>query len=157
MLNLRQLNCFVAVAEASDLGQAAIRLNISASPLSRQIRALEHGLGLTLLERSRQRLWLTEAGRNFLDDVLALLAHADRVEMAWVRCPTSISRCFRTIVEACSSTLLTETVRMLGRDAASEIASAPLRSFLLRLTKGFTYCGGINFTRRPMAPSTPPQ
>ncbi|GLR66033.1 hypothetical protein GCM10010909_07110 [Acidocella aquatica] len=25
------------------------------------------------------------------------------------------------------------------------------------LTKGFTYCGGINFTRWPMAPSTRPQ
>jgi hypothetical protein len=35
------------------------------------------------------------------------------------------------------------TERMAGRDAASLIASASLRPFLVRLTKGLTYYGGI--------------
>jgi len=66
--------------------------------------------------------------------------------IAAVRCPTSNSRCFAIIVAACSSTVFTATVGMLGRDAASPIASASCRSFLFRLMKGFTYCGGISFT-----------
>ena len=54
--------------------------------------------------------------------------------IAWVRWFTKSSRCLTTIVAACSSTDLTGTWRMAGRDAASQIASASLRSFLLRLT-----------------------
>ena len=54
--------------------------------------------------------------------------------MACVRCPTNIPRCFTMIVTACSSTVFTGTVGMLGQDAASLIASASLRLFLLRLT-----------------------
>src|SRR4051795_4740385 len=38
---------------------------------------------------------------------------------------------------------------MVGRDAASQIASASLRSFLPRLTNGLTYCGGISRTVWP--------
>jgi hypothetical protein len=66
--------------------------------------------------------------------------------IAWVRWPISSSRCRRMIVAACSSTVFTGTVRIVGREAASQIASASLRSFLLRLTNGLTYWGGISFT-----------
>src|SRR3954453_5273094 len=38
------------------------------------------------------------------------------------------------------------TVGMPGRDAASLIASASVRSFLARLTNGLTYCAGIRRT-----------
>jgi hypothetical protein len=41
----------------------------------------------------------------------------------------------------------TGTKLMVGRDAASLIAAASMRSFFPRLTNGFTYCGGINRTR----------
>ena len=50
-----------------------------------------------------------------------------------------------------------ERDRIDGRDAASLIASASVRSFLPRLTNGLTYCGGINFTRWPIEPSRRPQ
>ncbi len=48
------------------------------------------------------------------------------------------------------SMVFTTTDLMLGRDAASLIAAASLRSFLPRLTNGLTYCGGIRRTRCPM-------
>lgn len=82
MLSLRQLACFVAVAETETVADAAGRLNISASPLSRQIQSLEARLGCQLFERSRQRLWLTQAGRLFLEEARELLAHAARAEAA---------------------------------------------------------------------------
>ncbi|MEG2204747.1 MAG: LysR family transcriptional regulator, partial [Oscillospiraceae bacterium] len=41
------------------VGRAAERLHISQSPLSRQIAQLEERLGLTLFERSQQRIRLT--------------------------------------------------------------------------------------------------
>ncbi|MEU1502922.1 LysR substrate-binding domain-containing protein [Streptomyces sp. NPDC005732] len=80
MLDLRQLRYFVAVAEAEHVGRAAERLHISQSPLSRQIAQLEKNLGLTLFERSQQRIRLTSDGRVFLTEARALLRHADRLE-----------------------------------------------------------------------------
>jgi len=80
MLDLRQVRYFVAVAEREHIGQAAQALHISQSPLSRQILQLESQLGLTLFERSRQRLYLTPAGRDFLTEARALLAQAEVVE-----------------------------------------------------------------------------
>lgn len=78
-MDLATLRCFVAVAEDEHVGRAALRLNISASPLSRQIRKLEGELGVALFERQRQRLRLTEAGRRFLAEARDLLAHAEVV------------------------------------------------------------------------------
>ncbi|MEV5785217.1 LysR substrate-binding domain-containing protein [Streptomyces sp. NPDC048448] len=80
MLDLRQLRYFVAVAEAEHVGRAAERLHMSQSPLSRQIAQLEKNLGLTLFERSQQRIRLTSDGRVFLTEAQALLRHADRLE-----------------------------------------------------------------------------
>ncbi|MFG3120755.1 LysR substrate-binding domain-containing protein [Streptomyces sp. NPDC048208] len=80
MLDLRQLRYFVVVAEEEHVGRAAERLLISQSPLSRQIAQLEKNLGLTLFERSQQRIRLTADGRVFLSEAKALLRHADRLE-----------------------------------------------------------------------------
>ncbi|MYQ39865.1 DNA-binding transcriptional regulator, LysR family [Streptomyces sp. LamerLS-316] len=80
MLDLRQLRYFVAVAEEEHVGRAAERLHISQSPLSRQIAQLEKNLGLTLFERSQQRIRLTSDGRVFLTEATALLRHASRLE-----------------------------------------------------------------------------
>ena len=79
-LDLRQLRYFVTVARLEHVGRAADQLNISQSPLSRQIQQLEAQLGLTLFDRERQRIHLTHEGRDFLRDAEALLAHAATLE-----------------------------------------------------------------------------
>ena len=80
MLDLQQLRYFIAVAETENVGQAAELLHISQSPLSRQVQQLESRLGLTLFAREKKRLKLTAAGREFLVEARALLAHAERVQ-----------------------------------------------------------------------------
>jgi DNA-binding transcriptional LysR family regulator len=80
MLDIRQLNYFVAVAEEEHVGRAAERLHISQSPLSRQIAQLEERLGLTLFERSQQRIRLTADGKTFLAETRAFLTHGQRLE-----------------------------------------------------------------------------
>lgn len=80
MLDIRQLHYFVAVAEEEHVGRAAEKLFISQSPLSRQIAQLEDKLGLTLFERSQQRIRLTADGRTFLAETRAFLTHANRLE-----------------------------------------------------------------------------
>ena len=80
-MDLRQLRYFVAVAELENVGRAATVLNISQSPLSRQIQQLEAQLGLSLFERERKRLRLTTEGKQFLEEARELLVHAARLEL----------------------------------------------------------------------------
>jgi DNA-binding transcriptional LysR family regulator len=79
-MELQQLRYFVAVAESEHVARAAERLHISQSPLSRQIRQLEDHLGLQLFERVKQRVRLTPAGRDFLEQARDLLSRAERME-----------------------------------------------------------------------------
>ncbi len=74
MLELSQLNCFVAAAEEMHFGRAAIRLNMTQATLSRQIQALEHALKVKLFERANRTVRLTSAGRVFLPEAKRILA-----------------------------------------------------------------------------------
>ncbi len=80
MIDLNQLRYFIAVAETEHVGKAAQQLNMTQSPLSRQIQDLEIRLGLQLFERIKKRLHLTPVGREFLIDAKALIQQAGRME-----------------------------------------------------------------------------
>lgn len=72
-----QLRCFVAVAKELNFRRAAERMNMTQPPLSRQIRLLEHSIGLRLLERSNRHVALTPAGETFLSHAIELLQRAE--------------------------------------------------------------------------------
>lgn len=74
MLELNQLNSFVAAAEEMHFGRAAVRLNMTQATLSRQIQALEHTLKVGLFERANRTVTLTAAGRVFLPEARRILA-----------------------------------------------------------------------------------
>jgi LysR family hca operon transcriptional activator len=77
-MELRHLRYFVAVAETGSLTEAAERRLHTAQPsLSRQIRDLEHQVGVELLSRSVHGVELTAAGKAFLDHARLALMHAD--------------------------------------------------------------------------------
>src|SRR5689334_19902166 len=77
-MELRHLRYFVAVAEEENITRAAARLHVSQPPLSRQMRDLEHELGVVLLERTRRAVRLTPAGWAFLEECYTVLRHAEQ-------------------------------------------------------------------------------
>src|ERR1700737_1385059 len=77
-MELRHLRYFIAVAETGSLTEAAERrLHTSQPSLSRQIRDLEHQVGVDLLSRSVRGVELTDAGKAFLDHARLALMQVD--------------------------------------------------------------------------------
>lgn len=76
MLELKELQNFVAVAERLSVSGAAKVIHLSQPALSRQIQALERKLGVKLFERIGKRLVLTAEGDDLLMHSAQLLDHA---------------------------------------------------------------------------------
>ncbi len=73
-MNLRQLQYFIAVAEAGGFRQAAARLNVAQPALSRQMQAMEADIDLVLIERAAgRRVALTPAGEAYRRAIQAVL------------------------------------------------------------------------------------
>lgn len=82
MFQLSQLRCFVAVATELHFGRAAVLVNMTQPPLTRQIQLLEHEVGVRLLERAGGTVRLTPAGATFLREAEDILRRAQAATMA---------------------------------------------------------------------------
>lgn len=77
-MRIRQLHCFVVLADELNFTRAAKRLNMSQPPLSVQIQSLERTLGADLFDRGSRRIALTPVGQAFLRRARSILAQHDR-------------------------------------------------------------------------------
>lgn len=74
---------FVAVAETGSFNKASGRCYVTPTAVMKQMNRLESRLGVRLLDRGPEGITLTEAGRVFLEDAVALDRQAhDAVERA---------------------------------------------------------------------------
>ncbi len=74
VMELRQLEYFVAVAQEANFTRAAARLHVAQPGVSAQIKGLEREVGQPLFDRSGRTVRLTQAGAAMLPHAQAALA-----------------------------------------------------------------------------------
>ncbi len=70
---VKQLQCFLAVAQELNFRKAAERMNMTQPPLTRQIRCLEELLGYELFTRNTHKVHLTHSGNELLVEAEKIL------------------------------------------------------------------------------------
>jgi len=80
MLDWHTLEVFVTAARLQNFSAAATELNLSQPAVTQRIRTLEAYLHVTLFERQRQRVFLSEAGAFLLPLAEDLLRRSKRLE-----------------------------------------------------------------------------
>jgi DNA-binding transcriptional LysR family regulator len=81
-MELRHLRYFVAVAEELHFSRAAERLHVAQPAVSEQVRKLEEELGVTLLNRTKGKVSLTEPGAALLAEARRVLQQVDVARLA---------------------------------------------------------------------------
>ena len=80
---LNTLRAFEAAARSESFTRAAKELHVTQGAISQQVKSLEAALGIRLFARERQRLALTDSGRDYLavvrDALDRIAAGTDRV------------------------------------------------------------------------------
>ena len=76
---LKQMKYFQAVVRCRSFTEAAEECFISQSAISQQIQALEHELGVKLLNRENRKFSLTPAGEHFYKKSLILVADFEKL------------------------------------------------------------------------------
>jgi DNA-binding transcriptional LysR family regulator len=87
-IDLRLMRAAVVVAEELNFSRAAQRLHVSQPGLTKQIQDLEAALCVSLFIRDRQKVYLTEAGRAFVEESRLALMHQERA----IRAATSAAK-----------------------------------------------------------------
>ena len=81
MKNLVGMAIFARVAEAKSFSEAARRLGLSKSMVSKEVAKLEKALGARLLNRTTRKLSLTEIGAAFYEHCARVVQEAEEAEL----------------------------------------------------------------------------
>ncbi|MFH5927280.1 LysR family transcriptional regulator [Roseomonas xinghualingensis] len=112
-VDLRDVRAFVSAVETGSMAQAAVRLGIAKSIVSRRISQLEKALGAVMLTRMARGTSLTDAGRTYYLRAAAALAELESAQEAVGQLTTEISGQMRISVplafgEHCLAPLLAD-------------------------------------------------
>lgn len=80
MIEVHELQVFLAAAEEENFSAAARKLHLSQPAISFQIQGLEQRLGVQLFQRNGKRITLTEAGHNLLPFAREMIHLSTRIE-----------------------------------------------------------------------------
>lgn len=77
--DLQSITTFIAVGRAQSFAEAARRLRLSTTAVSRHVAELEQALGVTLLHRTTRSVTMTEAGARYLPRAEAIMQELDNL------------------------------------------------------------------------------
>lgn len=80
MDRLREIEVFVAVAEAGNFAKAGERMRLSPPAVTRAVSSLEDRLGARVFNRTTRSVAITDAGRAFLERAKHILSELDEAE-----------------------------------------------------------------------------
>src|SRR4051812_12837277 len=87
MDKLDAMSAFARVVTAGSYAEAARRMGLTRSAVSKAVTELEQLLGVRLLDRTTRRVTPTEAGRAYYERVTGILADVESTESAVSRLP----------------------------------------------------------------------
>ncbi|MGW2376242.1 MULTISPECIES: LysR family transcriptional regulator [Kitasatospora] len=136
-MELRQLRCFVAVAEELHFGRAAEKLLLGQPAVSQQVRRLERELKVELFDRSPRYVRLTPAGERFLPAARNVLVAEDaaRALAADLAVP-AVLRLGTVTGLGERLDLILDTYQRQAPGVRVELQSVPVRERLARLSDG---------------------
>ena len=77
--DLQSITTFIAVGRAQSFAEAARRLRLSTTAVSRHVAELEQALGVALLHRTTRSVNMTEAGARYLPRAEAIMQELDNL------------------------------------------------------------------------------
>lgn len=137
-MEIRQVRCFLAVAELRHFGHAAEQLHIVQPAVSQQIRRLERELGADLFHRTTRTVELTPAGETFLGHAQRILDAVDDATQAIRQLGTSRST-LRVGTSSGLGDLLQQSLDEIARhsrDLTIELIRVPEQQRLRQLVQG---------------------
>lgn len=157
MLQPEELQAFVTVADTHSFVQAADRLGVVQSVVSKRLRHLEDRLGAPLVDRSNKRaIALTRFGALFLDEARAVLAQLELTERVGARYARGETGPLR--IGYVFSAVMTGLVTRIVRRLASQRPDLEVRLVLMETPDQLVAIedGRIDFALARPRPSYPP-
>jgi LysR family carnitine catabolism transcriptional activator len=116
-VSLRQLRAFITVGRLGSFTRAARALNATQPAISAQVRDLEESLGVRLFDRSTRSVTLTQAGKDLLPSVDAVLSDIGSVvDRARDVARGNTGRVTVAALPSLAATLVPDAVARLQRD-----------------------------------------
>jgi DNA-binding transcriptional LysR family regulator len=127
-LDVRRMRVLREVAARGTIAAAARALAYTPSAVSQQLSALERETGVELLDRSRGRVRLTDAGRTLVDHTEVVLAHLEAAAAALAAGAPEVRGPLRVAAfPSASATLLPAALAdVLARHPRLEVATTEL-------------------------------
>lgn len=121
-MDIDYLRCFIQAAESGSFSEAAEKLYLSPSTVSRRMTRLEQELGVPLFVRHPFTSTLTEAGRNYLPRMREIVFHYDHL-LAQIQDDKEGGKRFRL---ACIGHHLPELLHQIYRELALQYPASAL-------------------------------
>lgn len=116
-VDIKQLKALVTVAEVGSVTRAAELLHLVQPAVTRQIRTLEHELGIALFERTRQGMQPTDAGATLVERARRALNELERARAEIQPTPGVVTGIVTVgLLESASDLLAEPLVSALARD-----------------------------------------